>query len=152
MLVAVDVAVGVLVIVGVGVFVGVSVGVGVTVGVSVAVGVFVGVFVGVNVGVSVGVNVGVAVSVAVGVFVGVFVGVSVGDVPERLAGVNPSVIVDRTASALAKGIVAMVSEPNRSNGREIVEAISLDRVAARIVAVYARAVEGRRKSEPSGDT
>lgn len=67
------------------------------------------------------------------------VGVVVGDVPERLAGVEPSIVVERTPEALANGIVAMVREPRRSNGREVVSAISLERVAERIAAVYEEA-------------
>jgi glycosyltransferase involved in cell wall biosynthesis len=70
------------------------------------------------------------------------IGVDVGDVCERLAGVEPSEVVERTPEAIAKAIVKLIHEGRRSNGRQQVSAISLERVAQRIVDVYSGALGG----------
>lgn len=64
------------------------------------------------------------------------IGVPVGDVPDRLAGVSPSAVVERTPEALARAIVDIVREPRPSNGPEVVAQISMERTAARIIEVY----------------
>lgn len=64
------------------------------------------------------------------------IGVPVGDVPERLAGVSPSAVVERTPVALAQAIVDIVRAPARSNGPDVVAEISMERTAARIIGVY----------------
>lgn len=64
------------------------------------------------------------------------VGVRVGDVPERLAGVEPGAVVDRTPEAIAKALLPILRAPRRSNGPEIIRALSLDAIARRIIRVY----------------
>lgn len=68
------------------------------------------------------------------------IGVPVGDVPERLAGVEPSVVVARDAAAIARAIVEIARGRRRSNGPRFVEEISLPRIAARVVNVYEQAL------------
>jgi glycosyltransferase involved in cell wall biosynthesis len=64
------------------------------------------------------------------------IGVRVGDVEERLAGVTPSAIVDRTPEAIASAIVELVRDPRRSNGPEVIAPLSRQRTAERILDVY----------------
>jgi teichuronic acid biosynthesis glycosyltransferase TuaC len=68
------------------------------------------------------------------------VGVDVGDVRERLAGVVPSEVVDRTPEAIAASVIRLIRRGERSNGRDHVEALSLPEVARRIADVYAAAL------------
>ncbi|HEX8616500.1 MAG TPA: glycosyltransferase [Thermoanaerobaculia bacterium] len=68
------------------------------------------------------------------------IAVPVGDVEERLRGVEPSAIVDRTPEAIAKAIVEVTRDPRRCNGREKVMALSLERTAERVIAVYEKAL------------
>jgi teichuronic acid biosynthesis glycosyltransferase TuaC len=67
------------------------------------------------------------------------VGVRVGDVPERLAGVTPGAVVDRTPEAIANALLPILRAPRRSNGPEIIRQLSLEAVAARIIQVYEEA-------------
>jgi glycosyltransferase involved in cell wall biosynthesis len=68
------------------------------------------------------------------------IGVRVGDIEERLRGVEPSAVVDRTPEAIAKAIVDITRNPRRCNGREKVMDLSLERTAERVVAVYKSAL------------
>lgn len=64
------------------------------------------------------------------------VSVPVGDVEERLEGVKPSVVVPRDPKMLGDAIVAVLRDGRRSNGREIVSAISLEAIAERVLSIY----------------
>lgn len=64
----------------------------------------------------------------------------VGDVAERLAGVQPSAVVERDVAAIAEAMVQILQHRKRSNGREHVCSLSLDNIAQRIVAVYQTAL------------
>lgn len=59
----------------------------------------------------------------------------VGDVPQRLAGVSPSV-VDDTDAALVEGVVDVLTRGRRSNGREHADDVSIDWMADRLIDVY----------------
>jgi glycosyltransferase involved in cell wall biosynthesis len=67
----------------------------------------------------------------------------VGDVPERLAGVQPSAVVPPDANAIGEALVQVLLERKRSNGRGYVAGLSLENIAQRIVEVYQRALSGR---------
>ncbi len=69
------------------------------------------------------------------------VSVDVGDVRERLAGVVPSRIVERTPQALGKGLAEMLSRPVRSNGRARTATVAQDYIVGKTVDLY-RAVLG----------
>jgi teichuronic acid biosynthesis glycosyltransferase TuaC len=73
------------------------------------------------------------------------VSVRVGDVEERLAGVEPSMLVARDADEIGRALAGVLLTKRRSNGREHVTSVALDEVARRVIAVY-KAV-----SRPSGD-
>ncbi len=68
------------------------------------------------------------------------VGVDVGDVRERLAGVEPSTVVERTPEAIAGAIVGVIRDRRRSNGRERLSTIAQEVVARRIVDLYSLAL------------
>ncbi|QLG28701.1 glycosyltransferase family 4 protein [Halorarum halophilum] len=72
----------------------------------------------------------------------------VGDVPERLDGVSPSTVGD-TDAELVDGLVSILQNPRRSNGREAVEPVSLERMAERLEAIYADVLDGRRDHDPA---
>jgi glycosyltransferase involved in cell wall biosynthesis len=59
----------------------------------------------------------------------------VGDVPERLDGVRPSAVGDDDAE-LADALVDVLADPRRSNGREAIANLRLERTGARIRDVY----------------
>ncbi|AGN00040.1 Glycosyltransferase-like protein [Salinarchaeum sp. Harcht-Bsk1] len=63
----------------------------------------------------------------------------VGDVRERLRGVEPSVVAEEE-QALVDGLVAVLDDRERSNGREHVQELSVDRVAERTLGVYLSAI------------
>ncbi|WP_132058633.1 glycosyltransferase family 4 protein [Halorussus amylolyticus] len=63
------------------------------------------------------------------------VSTDVGDVREQLAGVSPSRVGDSDAE-LADGLADVLESPRRSDGRDAVSDISLDRMAERIEGVY----------------
>jgi len=73
------------------------------------------------------------------------IGVRVGDVEERLAGVTPSAIVDRSPRAIADAIVQITREPRRSNGRQVIAALSLERTCERIIEVYREATSEKER-------
>lgn len=63
-----------------------------------------------------------------------------GDCVERLAGVTPSAVAERTPQAFADATAAALATGTRSNGREVVaRTLSLEAVAQRVLAVYERA-------------
>ncbi|MDG5819941.1 glycosyltransferase [Natronococcus sp. A-GB7] len=66
------------------------------------------------------------------------VSLAVGDVPERLAGVDPSVVA-RSDRELVDGLVGVLERGERSNGREAAREVSIERTAERMLAVYERA-------------
>jgi len=64
----------------------------------------------------------------------------VGDCEERLRGVTPSAVVERTPEAFAEAVAAVLATGARSNGREaIARTLSLAAVARRVLQVYERA-------------
>ncbi len=65
------------------------------------------------------------------------VATDVGDVPERLAGVDPSVVAD-TDEGLVEGLLAVLERGERSNGREAVREVSIERTADRLLELYER--------------
>lgn len=71
------------------------------------------------------------------------VSVDVGDVRDRLAGVVPSAIVERTPAALAQGIRAVVAGGERSNGRPAIfdQRLSLADTIERLCVLYRRVAE-----------
>jgi glycosyltransferase involved in cell wall biosynthesis len=68
----------------------------------------------------------------------------VGDVPERLDGVYPSVVVPFDPDEMGKALAKILTDRSRSNGRSHVLKISNERVAERIVSVYQRVLGGGR--------
>ncbi len=70
------------------------------------------------------------------------VSVDVGDASECLNGVTQSCITDRTPEALGAAIVKIVKEKIRSNGRDIVQALSEELTARKVLEVY-RFVAGK---------
>lgn len=64
------------------------------------------------------------------------VSVDVGDVAERLAGVTPSRVAERSARALAEALLEVVGQDARCNGVAAVRELSLDHIANRVLAVY----------------
>jgi glycosyltransferase involved in cell wall biosynthesis len=76
----------------------------------------------------------------------------VGDVRERLAGVKPSAVVTRDATAIAEALVQILLEPERSNGREYVAGLSLEHTAQRVLEVYRTALRDILNNDPRLDT
>lgn len=74
----------------------------------------------------------------------------VGDVPERLANVQPSAVVSRDAEAIGEALVKVLLERKRSNGREHVASLSLENIAQRIVDVYRIALSSRPSNNSVG--
>ena len=70
----------------------------------------------------------------------------VGDVPERLAGVSPSCIVSRDPKELGEAIVNILRTRQRSNGRERVAHLSLEKVASQILTIYKSVLKNRVES------
>jgi glycosyltransferase involved in cell wall biosynthesis len=68
------------------------------------------------------------------------VSTDVGGVPDRLAAVEPSA-VGRTDEELVDAVVSVFRSGERSNGRETVQDLSLDRMAERIREVYERVLD-----------
>jgi hypothetical protein len=64
----------------------------------------------------------------------------VGDVAERLAGVTPSRVVARSASALAEALLEVLEQGHRCNGAVAVRDLDETRIAERILAVYHKAI------------
>ncbi len=76
----------------------------------------------------------------------------VGDVPERLADVQPSAVVPSDANAMGEALVKVLLERKRSNGREHVSSLSLENIAQRIVDVYRIAMGDRPRNNSSVET
>lgn len=68
------------------------------------------------------------------------VSLDVGDVRQRLAGVDPSVVATSDAG-LVEGLLEVLERDERSNGREAVREVSRDRVVDRLLALYRRTVD-----------
>jgi glycosyltransferase involved in cell wall biosynthesis len=68
------------------------------------------------------------------------VSVDVGDVKERLAGVNPSRIVERDPEEIGRAVAEMLTNGRRSNGSQVIQDLSLDRIAENILQVYNKAL------------
>lgn len=64
------------------------------------------------------------------------VAVPVGDVEERLQGATASVVLPRDPQTLARAVVDIIRNGRQSNGRSVVQAISLEAIAERIAALY----------------
>jgi len=64
------------------------------------------------------------------------VSVDVGDVRDRLTGVDPSLVVSRDVTDLADGIVSVLQDGRRSNGRQAVMPYSLQAIAIRLCSLY----------------
>lgn len=71
------------------------------------------------------------------------IGVDVGDVPERLAGVTHSCIVERDPTKIGAALAEVLKTRQRSNGRTVVEICSHQRIAAKIAEIY-EAAAGRK--------
>jgi len=72
--------------------------------------------------------------------------VRVGDVPELLRGVENCFIVDREPTAIAEGILELVREPRRSNGRDFAYRFSADVHTERVCTALRRAAAWRAKT------
>jgi glycosyltransferase involved in cell wall biosynthesis len=68
------------------------------------------------------------------------VSVDVGDVVERLEGVSPSRVAERSPGALARCIAEVLQEDRRSNGRDKISPLSEKLVAQQILEVYRQAI------------
>jgi glycosyltransferase involved in cell wall biosynthesis len=68
------------------------------------------------------------------------VAVNVGDVCERLNRVQPSRVVSRNPVEIGKALAEILISEKRSNGHQISEELSLDKLATRILEVYHRAL------------
>lgn len=68
------------------------------------------------------------------------VSVDVGDVKERLAHVRPSRIVGRDPAELGMALADLLRKPGRSNGYEIIQELSSEKVAERVVSLYREAL------------
>ena len=66
--------------------------------------------------------------------------VNVGDVTERLTGVSPSVVVEATPEAIARGLEDVLRAGSRSNGRETVLGLSEDVLAQTVIEIYQMAL------------
>ena len=67
------------------------------------------------------------------------VAVDVGDVRQRLSGVSPSVVASSDEELVA-GLVEVLESGERSNGREAVREVSIDRTTEAMLEVYERVV------------
>jgi glycosyltransferase involved in cell wall biosynthesis len=76
------------------------------------------------------------------------VSTDVGDVGERLAGTEPSHVADSDPE-LVDALVDVLRRGERSDGRDAIRELGLEKLGERLVDVYERAVDGReRRSEP----
>ena len=62
----------------------------------------------------------------------------VGDVEERLVSVTPSKVVSRDPEGIAEGLISILRDRRRCNGRDQVLSLGIDQVARRVVEVYQR--------------
>jgi teichuronic acid biosynthesis glycosyltransferase TuaC len=79
------------------------------------------------------------------------VSVDVGDVREVLAGVSPTMIVERDPASIANGITQILSTPVRSNGAQKAEQYSTHTIALRLVeffrSILAAEAHGNRRAQ-----
>ncbi len=68
------------------------------------------------------------------------VATGVGDIPDRLAGVDPSAVVPREAQAMGEAIARILLRRVRSNGRFAVDDLSIEKTAEKVMAVYKAAI------------
>lgn len=68
----------------------------------------------------------------------------VGDCAERLAGCEPGGIAPREPAAFTAAVARVLEHGGRSNGRERVAPLAIERVARRVLAVYERVLAARR--------
>ncbi|QCC60003.1 glycosyltransferase [Natrinema thermotolerans] len=78
------------------------------------------------------------------------VATDVGDVPERLAGVDPSVVAT-SDEELVEGLLAVLERDERSNGRVAAREVSIDRTADRLLEVYERVADTVIDTETEGE-
>jgi glycosyltransferase involved in cell wall biosynthesis len=69
------------------------------------------------------------------------VSVRVGDVPEVIAGARGCALAERNPDDIAAKLVEVLRNPERSDGRARIEHLRHDRIAQRLLDVYARAVQ-----------
>ena len=72
------------------------------------------------------------------------VAVDVGDVRELIGQTDGCYVVPREAQPMAEKIVEVCREPRRTRGREAIARLSIEKVAERVVAVYARVTSGEK--------
>lgn len=79
------------------------------------------------------------------------VSVKVGDVEQRLTGVSPGAVVERSAAAMAAAAISVLSSATRSNGCAVLaeQGLSLEVVARKLKAVYEEVV--REIREPTSN-
>lgn len=70
----------------------------------------------------------------------------VGDCEDRLRGVSPSAIAERTPEAFTEATARVLAAGGRSNGPAAVAGLSLERVAQRVLAVYDEALARRKRA------
>jgi glycosyltransferase involved in cell wall biosynthesis len=73
------------------------------------------------------------------------VSVRVGDVPEIIGETPGCALAERDPADIAAQLVQVLREPRRTDGRRRIEHLRHDRIAQRVLEVYARAVQPRRR-------
>jgi glycosyltransferase involved in cell wall biosynthesis len=68
------------------------------------------------------------------------VSVDVGDVKERLRGVQPAAIVGRDPREIGKALAAIVVQRERSNGVQMIQDLSAEHIALKVLQVYEEAL------------
>lgn len=74
------------------------------------------------------------------------VSVAVGDVPERLAGIEPAAIAARSPEALARSLAAILRQERRSNGRSRIREVSAHHIADELTQLYLDAIAPDRRT------
>ncbi len=77
------------------------------------------------------------------------VSVPVGDVPRLLEGLEGCRVVRREPRALAEALQEVIVAGGRCQGRAVVEPLSSENIARRIVEVYERAIQSHRGARPA---
>jgi glycosyltransferase involved in cell wall biosynthesis len=72
------------------------------------------------------------------------ISVPAGDVKERLSGVVPSIMVEREPHEISKALVEILNAPQRSNGREFIDTLSLENITIEIVKIYNTVLESQK--------
>ena len=73
------------------------------------------------------------------------VAADVGDCSERLRGVTPGDVVARDPEAFTAAVARILAARSRSNGREAVAPLELSAVARRVLGIYERVLDARRR-------